>query len=615
MAASGCYISPINPQGYHRNSIFGKFHPSHSQRPTVPYKRTFSVKPAQTNSIAKYPIQNRQSRSLPLPPLHVTKLPQVVKKTKNDRGTRSSDEKYGNWWELPKKPYKVKLTKFEKKRSRYSGYKHQFKLSNLENNSQMAVSRNQEAHNKGMVVPSHSQENSGTSSVAGNNSSIFPSYQPECNLHKSWTYSRSRSGLRRTHTQPPLAQQLFTSDLDYSPYNKEISFCQNESSSSYSKLKSESLCGNEKKSGITMQQMNSHRPILPKIVIDLEGAILKSPPIEPIKLYKAEISRYLRLLEQTCEWIKIMQATISPNSSIIAPVSKLTVVNLNAFASLPGSMDAERNHAQTTHKKNAQQPRDKASKLSLSTWPNDQYLSSSVKEFSCSRFHPSVWNKAVSSSLLVAENAKTCHKELQYQDKATKTPTFICSDSLLLSQSLNHCSLPETPYTGESLQVPETHHDQSMHVPSENLQHNNEVTDNNPLSSTSEHNHFPVWQPQKGANGIDSHYPSMHRNVSRCHTDDKVRNKSTYSWPENKLNFDSPCSQSVNNPQKLLHLIKKKTQERFERTKPILRNRYPDLRIFGHQIQHLLDIDVTLSEESKRQLVTAVESGECDKLI
>ena len=140
MAASGSYISPIDPQGYYPFKVFGNFPPSNSigAKRLAPHKRTSTEDPSRIKSLSVTSGKRGRNRRLAksLPPLHVTKIPQQfcthAKITKGQRQLNSGEtqrlenrsEVKGRvgckkWWEFHNTEYKVKPTNFTSKSSHF----------------------------------------------------------------------------------------------------------------------------------------------------------------------------------------------------------------------------------------------------------------------------------------------------------------------------------------------------------------------------------------------------------------------------------------------------------------------------------------------------------------
>ena len=465
MAASGSYINPANPQGYHRNALFGNFHPNNSLKAKLlaPHKRTCTEEPTGATPISKN-CSPKGQLSKSLPPLQVTKLPQST----NAQHKRSSDAHTQQWWDIPRKEYSVKQTKFEKVKSH-------LKLAVIKTHGKLLTQNHKATEDSHTVLtdsPMFRQVNPyhhNTSMLAGGTSKFshhghHDHTNHSDNLHTThatdpntdWTYSRSRSGLRKIHPNIPLVNQVVA--FDFEPNNKYTSSHlvkkSSEDVSAHSKaaenklqpvnsLQGKMLHPQHYKSALSLEGDNACNQIsLPKVTIECETLQDYST-----RKCKTEISRHLQLLELTCEWIKILQASENLSSTIRNPekCSKLTVVNLNASVSLPGYLNPK-NH--------------------------------------------------LSQSL---------HYTLPYYDKIPKLSTY---------------SLPDDQFTA----LP------SFHTVKDHLQ---------------------TWRPS----------------------------------------------------------FRNKPSEDFVRTKPPTRYRYPDLVIFGHQLKHLLRLDVAMSMESRRRLQTMAESG------
>ncbi len=724
MAVGSHYITPINPQGYYRNSLFGKFLPRHSQRSTEYHRKTLTVEPAQTSSTIEYSTQKRKL-SKSLPSLHITNLPQHIKKpaapARKLHKARDRDKNCDHWWELPRKEYKMRSTNFDNKMSNLQNH------FNTENSRKIAGYHKQETHDiystidlqldhQGISVPPN------TSSKVKNYSIVDPvssgSIQPsltKSDPHCSWIYSRSKSGLQRTCSKTPPLQQIFTYDFNLGSNLSQSSKLPNELVSSqrtnqtFSKLRAKSLYrSKEKKPSETksdIQTKNSHIIKLPKITIQLDRKVMKIPPTKRNKQYESEFSRHLRLLKLTYEWIKIMQASLSCSNStappIPPPIPKLAVINLNTAASLHESINAEKNYTPFLNIKNAKklQPQDKNTKLSTYSWSTDDPFSETPGvEENAPSWRPSFWynfslpsiaketdmcyTKSISSNELhdiVPKNydfnyflthpekarllcavASEVTESMQVTEEATESnqPTEKATESkqpteegteskqpieeatesnqptekaIQRKQSIEEATESKQPTEEateskqpteegtESKQPIEEGTESKQPTQSKKSEHANKATmistltydwpDNSTHLAQSVHDYFPSRQSnlhEKPVNRFDCYYPTTQSNISKF----LPLTKSICSYPDNK--FDVPSSRLVKvNRKHRRRPIQEKSYMIHERTKPLLRYCYPDLAIFGHQIHHLFNMDLSFSEKHRKQLLAAAKSGEC----
>ncbi len=358
MAAGESYINPVNPQGYHRNSLFGTFCPNKAKL-LAPHKRTFTEEPTRATLISKNCSQKRQP-SESLPSVQVTQSTYAQHK-------RSSDAHDQQWWDMPRKEYKVEQTKFEK----FEKVNSHLKIAVIKNHGKCLTQNHKEAQGSDtvlmdspMLIQSNSYHNTsmlpgGTSKFShyGHHDHTQRNDHPRTthsNPKTDWTYSRSRSGLRKKHPKVPSANQVVAFDFDKKyTFNSHLMEKSIEVVSAHSKADNKLQPMNELKrktlypqSVLTLEGANGNRISLPKITI--EGETLQG---YSTRKYESEISKHLRLLELTCEWMKVLQASTNFSSTMRYPenVSKLTVVNMNASVSLPGHLNKEHHQSQSSN--------------------------------------------------------------------------------------------------------------------------------------------------------------------------------------------------------------------------------------------------------------------------
>ena len=432
LAAKGSYIIPVDPRGYYPCTVFGKFPPSNSIRAKrlASHKRTSTEDASRLKSPLLLSGKRGRNRKLAksLPPLHVTKMPYTHARDGKEPGQLLKEEilnsrikdgqriGYQKWWDLRKIDYQVKPTNFKNKNSCFN-YKHSEIQPHLKGNrcgkqsnghwttNLSDIEHHDQSQTDGLNTPNPSLASSSCSSYL---ESVPSNHYLECRSHEleselsncslkpmdakaatEWWYSRTRSGLRKPtgRLSQVYALDLVPNNECHIPYHQVYWDTTSKKEtyrgahlSSVQKASDASLL----KKGDNGTKVPTRKMSIPKIVIEGEAV---QEAVYPTRKHESEFRKNLKLLELSCEWMKVLQTYSNIPRGYPERIPTLTVVNLNGSLMFPSSSQECQEQIQTvgTH--------------------------STCSEYHCNTFAPAVSTCAVNSFPANLESPQKTEKD------------------------------------------------------------------------------------------------------------------------------------------------------------------------------------------------------------